>query len=149
MMLDINSVPTTGSHIGPRRDGVDAEFWEGLAAGELRQQRCSQCKSWWWVPAWRCGDCGSWDLHWEVVPMRGRVFSWIRTHQRFSPVFNDVTPYVTLLVELPDAGDRRLFGILVGPEGGLDIGAPVTGVIQKPSALTAQMPLLRWELANR
>jgi uncharacterized OB-fold protein len=148
-MLAIDDVPTTGSHIGPRRDGVDAQFWQGLSAGELPMQRCSHCQAWWWVPAWRCGECGSWDLHWEVVPQRGRVFSWIRTHQRFSPAFTPVTPYVTLLVELPDAGNRRLFGVLVGPEDGLEVGAAVTGEIQKPSALTAHMPVLRWKLANQ
>lgn len=79
--------------------------------------------------------------------MRGRVFSWIRTHQRFAASFSSVTPYVTLLVELPDAGNRRLFGVLVGPEEGLEVGAPVKGVIQKPSELTRGQPVLRWQLA--
>ncbi|HTO42326.1 MAG TPA: OB-fold domain-containing protein [Rhizomicrobium sp.] len=146
-MLELDKVPCTGP-IGPRRDGVDLPFWEGLAAGELRMQRCSTCSHWWWAPSWRCGACGSWDLHWEAVPPRGKVFSWVRTHQPFSAAMKEFTPFVTLLVELPDAGNRRLFGILVGPEDGLEVGAPVTGVIQKPSELTSGMAVLRWTLAT-
>lgn len=146
-MVSIDEVPTVGK-IHPRRDGVDEPFWEGLKAGELRMQRCSKCKTWWWAPVWRCADCGSWDLEWEAIPMRGRVFSWVRTHQAFTPEMKSIVPYVNVLVELPDAGGRRLFGILVDSEEGLDIGAKVVGVIQKPSALTNNLAVLRWRLQD-
>jgi uncharacterized OB-fold protein len=146
-MLELDRVPVTGQ-LAPRRDGVDEPFWEGLREGELRMQRCAACKTWWWAPVWRCADCGSWDTEWVATPKRGRVFSWVRTHQAFSPEMREIVPFVTVLVELPDAGNRRLFGILVGPEDGMKVGAPVSGVIQAASPLTGGMPVLRWRLAD-
>lgn len=146
-MLKLEQVPTIGP-IGPRRDGVDKPFWDGLADGELRMQCCSKCGHWWWSPVWRCGECGSWDLEWRAIPARGKVFSWVKTYQKFSPSMSELTPFVTLLVELPDAGNRRLFGILVGPEDGLELGASVKGVIQPASKLTHGCAVLRWEMAK-
>jgi uncharacterized protein len=146
-LITIDEVPVA-AHTGPRRDGVDIPFWEGLKDGELRMQRCPGCQTWWWSPVWRCAECGSWDLDWTPVPQRGRVFSWIRTHQAFAPPMESIVPYVTLLVELPDAGNRRLFGILIGDESKLEIGAKVTGVIQQPSELTQGAAVLRWQLAD-
>ncbi|ETB17987.1 hypothetical protein O983_25585 [Mycobacterium avium 09-5983] len=134
--------------IAPRADGVDAPFWEGLRRGELQIQRCAGCSTWWWFPVWRCGDCGSWELAWQTVPQRGLVYSWIRTHQPFGTEMAKVVPYVNVLVELPDAGGRRLLGLLVGNDDGLAIGAEVVGRIQKPSAQTNDQAVLRWELAR-
>jgi uncharacterized OB-fold protein len=143
--LAVDEVPVIGA-IAPMNDGVDVPYWEGLMAGELRVQRCQGCGTWCWTPAWRCGTCGSTDLAWEVTPARGTVYSWIRTWQAFSPEMAPVVPYVNVLVELPEAGSRRMHGILVGDEDGLEIGAPVIGVIQAPSALTNDMAVLRWQL---
>lgn len=147
MGLGIDQVPVIG-RIGPRVDGVDTPFWDGLAEGTLRMQRCPGCGTWWWAPVWRCGACGSWELRWEPTPAEGRVFSWVRTHQAFVPEMKPIVPYVTLLVELPAAGCRRLCGILVGSETGLRIGAPVTGLMQQPSELTSGRPVLRWSLTG-
>ena len=144
-MLAIDDVPVIG-RIGPRRDGVDTPFWEGLEAGEVRMQRCDKCQTWWWSPVWRCAECGSWDLHWEAIAPTGRIFSWVRTYQAFLPAMASVVPYVTALVELPQAGNRRLMGIIVGDEEGLEIGSPVEGVIQKASELTSGQAILRWKL---
>jgi uncharacterized OB-fold protein len=145
-MLELDKVPVVGPLV-PRRDGLDIPYWEGLAAGELRLQRCTKCQHWWWAPVWRCGECGSWDLHWEATAKRGRIFSWVRAQQSFSASMKSVVPFVTLLVELPDAGMRRLFGILVGPEENVRIGANVEGVIQRPSEITHGQPALRWKLS--
>jgi hypothetical protein len=71
----------------------------------------------------------------------------VRAQQAFSPSMKNIVPFVTLLVELPDAGMRRLFGILVGSEDSLNIGANVVGVFQTPSELTHGRPVLRWKLS--
>lgn len=143
-MLDLNDAPVIGN-TGPRQDGIDVAYWEGLAAGELRLQRCDGCDRWRWGPAWRCPDCGSWELTWRRVEPVGRVFSWIRTHQAFVPALVDAVPFVNVLVELPHADGRRMLGVLVGPEDGLRIGAPVRGVIQRDAG-PARAAILRWRL---
>jgi uncharacterized OB-fold protein len=127
---------------------VDAPHWHGLAEGELRIQRCPDCKEWHWPADWRCWNCGSFDLAWEAVDPVGTVFSWERTHYPFSPAYADLIPYVNLLVELPQAGGRRLVGLLVGTDDGLRIGAPVEGFIEAPSERSMNLYVMRWRLVG-
>jgi uncharacterized OB-fold protein len=145
--MELDEAPVSGP-IGPMHDDLDADFWSGLNQGELRIQRCSDCKRWNWAPTWRCPDCGSWELNWEAVEPVGEVYSWIRTHQSFAPEFNAVTPYVSLMVALPHAGNVKLLGSLVGPETGLRCGAPLQGVIQLPSELNHHQAIMRWQLSK-
>jgi len=144
--MKLEEAPTVG-HARPYPDGVDAPYWEGLNAGELRVQRCQSCSSWQWPPVWRCPDCGAWELAWQAVPATGSVFSWTRTWQAFAPALQSVVPFVTVLVELPHLGGRRLLGMLVDDEAGLNIGAPVVGIIQPPGAKNPGQAILRWRLA--
>jgi uncharacterized OB-fold protein len=127
---------------------VDAPHWHGLAAGEVRIQRCPRCKEWHWPADWRCWRCGSFELGWEAVEPVGRVFSWERTHYPFSPAYADLIPYVNVLVELSKAGNRRLIGLLVGSEDGIRIAAPVEGFIEEPSERSMNLHVLRWRLAK-
>lgn len=147
-MIRLEDAPAVGR---PGRDlaGLDGPYWDGLAQGELRLQCCAECRSWIWSPQPRCGTCGAWDPPWQATPMCGEVYSWTRSHHAFAPEVAAFVPYVTLLVALPEAGGRRLMGLLVGPEEGLRIGAPVEGVIQAASPLTRDTPLLRWKLSTR
>jgi uncharacterized protein len=141
------ALPAVGS-IGPAADGIDDEFWAGLREGDLRIQRCAACQTWIWAPQWRCASCGGWELGWETVAQEGRIFSWTRCWHAFAPVLKDHLPYVAALVELPEAGNRRLLGMLVGPTDRLRIGADVRGVIQAASDLTNDQPVLRWRLVE-
>lgn len=145
--MDLATAPVLGEP-GPDISGLDTPFWEGLREGELRIQRCGGCGGWIWSPQWRCGDCGSWDMQWEETSAEGVVYSWTRTHHAFAPGLKEAVPFVTLLVELPKAGGKRLMGILIGDEAALKIGAPVVAVIQPPSERTNGQAILRWRLAE-
>jgi uncharacterized OB-fold protein len=140
-------IPAEGP-IGPFVDGLDEPYWTGLREGEVRIQRCSSCRTWIWAPQWRCSACGGYDLEWEAVEPKATVFSWCRTFHGFAPSLKAFLPYVTLLAELPQAGGRRLLGILVGPQEGLKIGAELEGVIQPASEVTSNWPVLRWRMAS-
>ena len=144
--MDLSEAPILGNP-GPDISGLDAPFWEGLNAGELRLQHCAGCGDWIWTPQWRCGACGSWDLAWESTPMSGEVYSWTRTHHAFAPGMGPIVPFVTVLVALSRAGGRRLMGMLVGNEAGLRIGVAVNGVIQAPDE-AGEQSVLRWRLAE-
>jgi len=136
------------SSAGPKSaslaDQIDNPFWEGLARDELLIQRCLGCRTWTWPPQWRCGCCGSWTLDWEPVPKRGVVFSYCRTRHVFGSQMQDSTPYTSLLVALPEAGGARLLGMLIGSDQGLEIDAPVEGVVDSSNV----GPVLRWRLAS-
>lgn len=126
--------------LGPRPDGLDAPFWEALQHDQLVLQRCQDCRAWIWAPQWCCPECLTLEPGWEAVEPRGRVFTWTRTWQPFTPELADHVPFLTVVVELPHAGGRRLLGLLDGDQDrDPAIGAEVTGVFRDG--------LLRWTRA--
>lgn len=115
----------------PLPDGLDAPYWEGLARGELRAQRCRACKAWQWGPEWICHACHSFDVGFEAVAPRGRIYSWERVWHPVHPALRGATPYIVVLVELPEAGGIRMLGNLLGSrEQPVTIGSPVEAVIE-------------------
>nr|WP_198429202.1 OB-fold domain-containing protein [Nocardia bovistercoris] len=133
---------------GPEPDGLDQPYWDGLRAGELRLQRCGRCREWIWGPQWICGNCYTFDPGWEPVEPSGVVYSWSRSHYPFITELAHRVPYTTVLVALPDAGDRRVLGILLGD--GTDqvrIGDHVIGEFELEEGAT--WPLLRWRRSAR
>ncbi len=128
---------------GPAEDGLDQPYWDGLVAGELRLQRCGNCQEWIWGPQWICGACHTFDPGWESVEPVGTVYSWSRSHYPFITELADHIPYVTVLVELPAAGHRRVLGILTDDDAAdVRIGERVVGHIELDEGAT--WPLLRW-----
>lgn len=146
MTVRLNEAPTAGP-IEPAPDGVDAPYWHGLAEGELRIQQCRSCGRHVWTPQHMCRWCGGTDLVWRPIAAVGTVYSWTRTHHAFTPELEAAVPYVVVLVELDEAPEVRLLGMLVDDDIGPRIGDRVQGVIQTASDLTSGLYLLRWRLA--
>ena len=97
-------------------------FWDGVAQGELRIQRCQACSTLRHPPAPACAACGS--LQWDSVKASGRgsVFSYAVPRHPAIPPFT--YPHVVVLVELEE-GTRLVSNLIdVEPEG-VDIGMPV------------------------
>ena len=131
---------------GPAADGVDQPYWDGLAVGELRLQRCADCRTWIWGPQSICGDCHSFRIDWESVDPVGVVYSWTRSWYPYIEELADTIPYVSVLVELPAAGGRRVLGILADDADTVPtIGETVVGRFD--SAGPGPWPLLRWHRA--
>jgi uncharacterized OB-fold protein len=99
----------------PATDGVDAGFWDAAKRHQLAIQRCRACGAFQTPAEWVCHRCHSRDLGWEVVCVRGRVFSWIRVHHAAHPALRTALPYLVVLVDLVDAPGARLIGNLLGP----------------------------------
>ena len=131
-------------------DGLDAPYWEGLAKGELRLQRCRTCGGWQWGPEWICHHCLSFDLGFETVAPKGRIYSYERVWHPVHPALKDQGPYLVVLVEFPAAGGVRLIGNLLGdPHQTVPIGAPVEGVFEHHDDPDSPFTLLHWRLVNR
>lgn len=127
----------------PMPDKDSAPYWEGLAAGELRMQRCSGCGTLRWPARAICNRCRSFDADWVALSGRGTIKSWIRTHQRFHPAFADELPYVTLLVAIEEQADIQIIGAPADPAAEPATGAPVRAVFRDPRE---SPPILFWEL---
>ncbi|MFQ5873784.1 MAG: Zn-ribbon domain-containing OB-fold protein [Dehalococcoidia bacterium] len=88
-------------------------FWEGCKRHQLLLQKCSRCGH------VRCANptcprCWSMDHEWVPSSGRGRVYTWVVVHQRYSKAFEEDLPYNVAIVEL-DQGPRLLTN-LVGIE---------------------------------
>ena len=94
----------------PTADGLSAPYREGVRRERLVIQRCRDCRTWQWGPEWFCRSCLSFDLGWEAVAGRGRVVSWRLARQ---PALRGALPEVSVLVELPEAGNVLMAGNLV------------------------------------
>ena len=130
--------------------GADDEYWRALERGEFKLPRCSGCGKWSWPAHFRCGACGSWDFDWTSLEPAGVVYAWTRTCYAFERVKERAAdvPYVTVLAEIPAAGNARVMGILQGSQANLRIGAPVRGVILPPSEKSKEYPSIQWTLCD-
>ena len=89
-------------------------YFAGIAAEELRFQWCPACKAFQWPPRSLCPVCGNFDLAWRSLENQtGHVFTWTVTHNTPLSDFSERTPYVTALIDLPEAG-IRVYGLIAG-----------------------------------
>jgi uncharacterized OB-fold protein len=131
----------------PESDGLSAPHWAGLRQNQLRVQQCRHCKTFQWGPEWICHSCHSFDVDWATVEPRGVIYSWSRVWHPTHPALNEACPYITVVVELPDAGGVRVIGNLVGdPKQPVNIGAAVTGVFEQHETADPAYALLHWKV---
>ncbi len=132
----------------PMDDGLDEPHWDGLKAGKLVVQRCGSCSTWIWGPEHVCYECLAWDPDWVEVAPRGRIHAWTRVHTPGMDELKPVTPYLCVIVELPEAGGIRLIGNLLGPaDQPIAIGDEVVGQFEPHSRSGYDYALLQWRKA--
>jgi uncharacterized OB-fold protein len=130
----------------PSVDGLDKEFWEAARRHELVVQRCTKCNAFQFGPEWICNNCHSFDLGWHQVSGKGRIYSWERIWHPVHPALKDACPYMVVLVELPDAGNVRMVGNLLGdPMDEVVIGSDVEAVFEDHP--DAEVTLVQWRRA--
>jgi len=104
-------------------DGDSQVYWEGIARGELRIQRCVTCTRYGFDPRSICPHCFSDRLSWVAASGKGTIYSYTVAHQAFGPFAKEV-PFVIAIVELEE-GVRMLTRIIGSPRERIAIGAPV------------------------
>lgn len=108
----------------PRPDGPASEFYGWTAQGELRFQRCGDCRRWRHLPRPLCPYCQSPNWAWEPSSGRGEVYTWTTTYRSLHPAFTQV-PYAQVIVELEE-GVRMLSWVPDVDPDDLRVGMPVT-----------------------
>lgn len=133
----------------PYPDGLAGEFWEAVRRHELVVQRCTRCRGWQWGPEYICHRCHSSELRYEPVAPRGVIYSWERSWYAVHPALEDAVPYLTILVELPQAGGVRMVGNLLGdPLQTVTIGAAVEAVFEDHDEADPPFTLVQWRAAE-
>lgn len=84
------------------------EYWDGLAAGRLRIQRCVPGHHAYFYPRTSCPVCGTEDVEWVNASGGARLHTYVISH-RPAPGFRP--PYVIAVVEL-DEGPRMMTNIV-------------------------------------
>ncbi len=129
----------------PDLDGFAGEFYGFCRDGELRFQRCSDCRAWRHVPREMCPRCGSFEWAWERSGGRGTVYSWTVVDRALHPEFTDATPYAPTIVEMEE-GVRVLSNVTDVAPGDLEIGMPVEVVFEE---VTHNVTLPKFRKASR
>jgi uncharacterized OB-fold protein len=140
-----DGLPRPGT--GP--DGLSEPYWQGTREGKLRIQKCRGCGSWQWGPEWICHRCHSFDLAWEEIQGKGRIYSYQRPHHPVHAALNARGPYIVVLVELPDYGNVRMVGNLLGDaKQAVKIGGSVEAVFEPHDGADPPYTLVQWRVTN-
>src|SRR5579862_3621863 len=73
-------------------------YWDGAAAGELRIQRCLDCRVPYFYPRPICPSCGSDQVEWFTASGDATLDSYVIYH-RSAPVFEEEGPYAIAVVQ--------------------------------------------------
>lgn len=124
---------------------LDAAFWEGTKNHKLLVQRCTECGTFQFGPEWICYNCRSEDVSWYECSGKGVVYAFERVWHPVHPALKDRVPYLIVLAELPDAGNVRMVGNLLGdPEQKVQIGDAVEVVWEEHEEVT----LVQWRVVG-
>lgn len=99
-------------------------FWEGCRDGELRLQRCTDCKHSYFPPRAFCPKCASREVEVYKASGKGILYSYVINHRPRPDMGTE--PYAIAVVQL-DEGPRMMTNI---------VGCP-----QTPEALVLDMPM--------
>lgn len=136
-MAEISTIPKPA----PDPDGLNAEFYEHCAKGELCFQRCEDCGTWRHLPRYMCAACGSDRWKWAASSGRGKIFTWTVTHQAMHPAFAADVPYAIIVVELEE-GVRMVSASRGIAPSALELGLPVRVEFERLSEQMA-LPVFR------
>ncbi len=89
----------------PHPTPITRPFWEGLAEGEIRLQKCNECGAWVFYPRSHCNRCLSDRLEWHKVSGVATLVSFTIARQATAPMFADEVPQRIAIIEL-DEGVR-------------------------------------------
>ncbi|MCF7697867.1 Zn-ribbon domain-containing OB-fold protein [Loktanella sp. M215] len=101
----------------------DTHFKEGLAAGEIRLQRCAACDTHIFFPRVLCPACHGTDLTWVTASGAGEVYTFTTVRQRPERGGD----YNVAMVELAE-GVRMMTRVDGDPQA-VKVGMPVTAYV--------------------
>lgn len=102
------------------------QFWDHVASGEVRMQRCDSCATFRFPPSEVCHKCLSPQATWVACAGLATLLSWIVVHD--GPAAYGPFPYISGHAELSE-GVRYTAYILGGQPDELRAGLPMRLVL--------------------
>lgn len=90
------------------------EYWEGVAADELRIKRCLGCRNFLHPRRMGCPDCPRAGIEWVRAAGKGRVYSYSTVMRAPNPMLAPSVPYCVGIVHLQE--DVYLFTRFIVPK---------------------------------
>ena len=117
----------------PQPTPVTRPFWDALAEGRIRIQRCQDCSGWVFYPRSHCSHCLSERLEWREVSGAATLYTFTITHQATAPFFADEVPQRLAVVELAE-GVRMTSTLVDVADADIRIGMRLKPVFDHVSA---------------
>lgn len=123
-MGDMNDVNFSGfGELFPEITALNAPFWDGLAQGEVRLQKCGKCGVHQYPAETFCYECGGQQMAWVPVKGEGSVYSFTVVHQLYHKAFKPFLPYTVAIVQMNEG--PRMLSAMLGLKRPLVIGERV------------------------
>ncbi len=118
-------------------------YWEGVKAGELRYQTCTECNAVNFTPTAHCQKCGG-KTEWKTSKGEGEVYTYSVVRQNRIPGFSELGAYAVAYVDL-DEGFRMLTNVVVDgdPTKEVKIGQRVKVEFEKQDTGDYPIPVFR------
>jgi len=113
----------------PEIDDINRPFWEATRHGELRLQRCKDCRHVWYPAGTNCPKCLSTSFEWGPMSGRGTVWSFIVYHHCWHRGFEKEIPYNVALIQLEE-GPIVITNIVDVKNEAIKVGMPVKVVFE-------------------
>jgi hypothetical protein len=98
----------------PEPSEASQPFFDGVTAGKLRLQVCSECKTWHYPVIRICSACGSNTIEWRDTKGKGTVYSHSRLQRVTHPRHEGRLPIIVAQVDIDEG--LRLFTNLIGTQ---------------------------------
>ena len=126
----------------PEITELNAPFWQGLALGEVRLQKCGQCDAFQYPAETFCYECGAEGMSWVAVSGEGTVYSFTVVHQLYNKAFKPFLPYTVAIVQMDEG--PRLLSAMLGLTRPVRIGErvkPCIRVVDNDKAFLSYVPV--------
>lgn len=113
----------------PEIDDINRPFWEATRRGELRLQRCKDCRRVWYPAGTNCPTCLSTGFEWGQMSGRGTVWSFIVYHHCWHRGFEKEIPYNVAMIQLEE-GPIVITNVVDVKNEAIKVGMPVKVVFE-------------------
>ena len=113
----------------PEIDDINRPFWEATQRGELRLQRCKDCRHVWYPAGTNCPKCLSTSFERGPMSGRGTVWSFIVYHHCWHRGFEKEIPYNVAMIQLEE-GPIVITNVVDVKNEAIKVGMPVKVVFE-------------------